>query len=219
LAGALESLEAEMTRRHDLTRRLATAQEDERRRVARDLHDTVGQTLTGLSLAAAAGRVEQVKALADALGRELHEVAVRLRPTVLDDVGLAAAARVLAEAWGRQTGVAVQFQAIGLAAGRLPPEVETALYRAVQEALTNAAKHAGARNVSVVLGRRNGEAVAVVEDDGAGFDPGAARPPGKRGGLGLPGMRERVALLGGEVEVESEPGRGTTVIARIPLGE
>jgi signal transduction histidine kinase len=214
-------LEAEMARRQELARRLASAQEDERRRVARDLHDTIGQTLSGLSLAAAAGQLDQVRRLADELGRELHEVAVRLRPTALDDIGLAAAARVLADDWARRTGVAIEFQAVGLGAGRLPAEVETALYRVVQEALTNAAKHAAARRVAVVIGRRAGTAVAVVEDDGAGFDPDVARTPapGRRAGLGLAGMRERVGLLGGTVEVESQPGQGTTVFARIPLAE
>jgi signal transduction histidine kinase len=219
LAAALGALEGEMARRNDLGRRLATAQEDERRRLARDLHDTVGQTLTGLSLAAAGGRLEQVRELADALGRELHEVAVRLRPTALDDIGLEAGVRALAADWSRRGGVPVEVQAAGLGEPRLPAEVESVLYRVVQEALTNAAKHARATSVSVVVGRREGEAVAVVEDDGVGFDPDALPPPpaGRPGGLGLLGMRERVALLGGVLEVESAPGAGTTVYARIPL--
>jgi PAS domain S-box-containing protein len=219
LASALDSLETEMARRTELARRLATAQEDERRRVARDLHDTVGQTLTGLSLAAAGGRAEQVRELSGVLARELHEVAVRLRPTVLDDVGLEAAVRVLAEEWSRRTRVAVEVQAVGLDGGRLPAEVETVLYRVVQEALTNVAKHAGATRVSVVVGTRDAEAVAVVEDDGVGFDPDAVANPaaGRPGGLGLAGMRERLALVGGAVEIESAPGHETTIIARIPL--
>jgi signal transduction histidine kinase len=217
LAAAKAALEAEMGRRRELARRLATAQEDERSRLARDLHDTVGQTLTGLALAARAGNLEQVRRLADELGRELHEVAVRLRPTALDDIGLVAAARVLADDWARRTGVAVEFQAVGLDGPRLPAEVETALYRVVQEALTNAAKHAAAGRVGVVVGRRGGSAVAVVEDDGRGFEPDALPTPGQRTGLGLVGMRERVGLVGGELVIESGPGRGTTVIARIPV--
>jgi PAS domain S-box-containing protein len=221
LAAALDALEAEMARRAELTRRLATAQEAERRRLARDLHDTAGQTLTALGLAAAAGNMAQVRELAADLGRELHEVAVRLRPTVLDDVGLTAAVRVLCDEWTCRTGVPVEFEAVGVESERLPPEVETTLYRVAQEALTNAARHAGATRVSLMVGRRDNDAVAVVEDDGGGFDPEAPRTltPGRTGGLGLPGMRERVALLGGSVEVESAPGQGTTVIARIPLGE
>lgn len=220
LAAALESLAAEMQRRNELARRLSTAQEEERQRLARDLHDTVGQTLTGLALAAATGQLEQVRRLADELSRELHDVAVRLRPTALDDLGLAAAARELTAEWQLRAKVPVDFQAVGAEGARLPREIETALYRVVQEALTNASRYAGARRVVVVVGRREGEAVAVIEDDGFGFDPDAvprAPIPGRRGGLGLIGMRERVELLGGTLEVDSAPGAGATVIARIPL--
>ncbi|HEY1191746.1 MAG TPA: PAS domain-containing protein [Gemmata sp.] len=220
LATALDSLAAEMQRRNELARRLTTAQEEERQRLARDLHDTVGQTLTGLALAAAAGQLDQVRRLADELSRELHDVAVRLRPTALDDLGLPAAARELVSEWSRRAKVPVDFQAVGEEGARLPRETETALYRVVQEALTNASRYAGARRVAVVVGRRGGEAVAVVEDDGFGFDPDAVPRtpiPGRRGGLGLVGMRERVELLGGTLEVDSAPGAGTTVIARIPL--
>lgn len=220
LAAALDSLETEMLRRNELARRLSTAQEEERQRLARDLHDTVGQTLTGLALAAAAGQLEQVRRLADELSRELHDVAVRLRPTALDDLGLAAAARELVAEWSARAKVPVDFQAVGAEALRLPREIETALYRVVQEALTNVARYAGATRVSVVVGRREEEAVAVIEDDGFGFDPEAVPRtpvPGRRGGLGLVGMRERVELLGGALEVDSAPGAGTTVIARIPL--
>jgi len=229
LTAALESLESEMARRRELAQRLVTASEAERRRVARDLHDTVGQTLTGLALAVAGvattgmlpqpviDKLSQVQRLADTLGRELHEVSLRLRPTALDDIGLEAAVRALVEEWARRTGVSLEFTAT--VDTRFPAEVETALYRVVQEALTNVAKHAAASRGSVVLGRRDSEAVAVIEDDGTGFDPQTVLVPtlGRRGGLGLAGMRERVGLLGGSVEIESEPGRGTTVIARIPL--
>jgi signal transduction histidine kinase len=223
---ALDSLEREMTRRADLARRLATAQEDERRRVSRDLHDSVGQLLAGLSLAAqaargtaplppaAADRLADVIRLSDAVGKELHALAVRLRPTALDDLGLAAALAQLVAAWTTQTGVPADFQATGLDAGaRLPAEVETTLYRAVQEALTNVAKHARATQVGVTVGVSEGVATAVVEDDGAGFDPEAVG----RGRLGLLGMRERLALVGGGLVVESAPGGGATVIARVPL--
>jgi signal transduction histidine kinase len=214
--------------RAELQRRLASAQEEERRRVSRDLHDTVGQTLTALSLsvrfvrdagplpAAALARLDQVQRLADELARQLHELAVRLRPTALDDLGLEAAARQLVADWSARTGVVADFQAIGCGE-RLPPEVETALYRVVQEALTNAAKHAGAGHVSVALTCRRGEVVAVVEDDGRGFDADGETQAAAPGRLGLLGMRERVTLVRGALEIESAPGRGTTVIARIPL--
>ncbi|MEO2089035.1 MAG: PAS domain S-box protein, partial [Gemmataceae bacterium] len=156
LAAAVDALEAEIDRRRDLARRLSTAQEDERRRVARDLHDTLGQLQAGLGLALAAARhtpdlpaaagerLDEVKRLADELGREVHALAVRLRPTSLDDLGLEPALRQLVADWFARTGVGVEFDATGVRHGRLPPEVETAVYRVVQEALTNVAKHAGA---------------------------------------------------------------------------
>jgi signal transduction histidine kinase len=130
---------------------------------------------------------------------------------------LCPALRQLTAEWSRRTGVEVSFQDT-LAGERLPPEAETALYRVVQEALTNVARHARATHVGVLVGRRDGQVVAVVEDDGEGFDPEATTPPpGGRRPLGIIGMRERVALLGGTLEVESVPGAGTTVFARIPL--
>jgi PAS domain S-box-containing protein len=226
LQRANDELEGEMDRRRDLARRLSTAQEDERRRVARDLHDSVGQLLAGLSLAVkavaasaplpapAAERLAVVQRVADELGRQVHGLAVRLRPTALDDFGLAAALGQLVGEWSAQAGVPVDLQTVGLESGRLPPAAETALYRVVQEALTNVARHARANSVSVVVSRHDGQATAVVEDDGVGFDLADAGA----GRLGLIGMRERVALAGGNLDIESEPGRGTTVIARVPMG-
>ncbi|MBP3954043.1 PAS domain-containing protein [Gemmata sp. G18] len=225
LASALESLGSEMARRVDLTRRLATAQEDERRRVARDLHDSVGQLLAGLSLAvkavetagelppASAARLTEVQRMADALGREIHGLAVRLRPTSLDDIGLEPALEQLVAEWSGRCGIRADFHSTGLGPSRLPPDIETALYRVVQEALTNVARHALATTVSVVISRPDGYVTAVIEDDGAGFDPEA----GPKGRLGLLGMRERVALAGGTMEVESAHGQGTTIIVRIRL--
>lgn len=223
---ALDALEGEMARRQELSRRLAAASEAERRRISRDLHDSVGQLLTGLSLAAkaargadrlppaATGKLDDVLRLSDAIGKELHALAVRLRPTALDDVGLGAAVAQLVAEWTARVGVPVDYQATGLEPERLPAELETTLYRVVQEALTNVAKHARAGRVAVVLTRLGDEATAVVEDDGGGFDPATAG----KGRLGLVGMRERLALVGGTLEVESAPGSGTTVIARVPLG-
>jgi signal transduction histidine kinase len=228
VADRTAELQAEIARRADLSRRLATAQEAERRRIARDLHDSVGQLLAGLSLAvravrtagpltpAAEDRLGDVQRVADALGKEVHALGVRLRPTALDDLGLSAALGHLVAEWSARSGLTADLQTTGLDSGRLPPEVETVLYRVVQEALTNVIKHAGARQVSVVVSRFDGRATAVVEDDGAGFESVAVAPAGS-GRLGIMGMRERVALVGGELDVESEPGRGTTVIARVPV--
>jgi PAS domain S-box-containing protein len=223
LASALESLESEMARRRDLARRLATAQEDERRRVARDLHDTVGQLVAGLSLAfkaietggelppPAAARLAAAQQVMNDLSREVHGLAVRLRPTSLDDIGLEAALEHLVAEWSSRTGVRADFYAAGLE--RLPGEVETAVYRIVQEALTNVAKHAGATVVSVVVTRPDEFVSVVVEDNGTGFDPDAV----PKGRLGLMGMRERVELVGGEIDIGSSPGAGTTIAVRIPV--
>ncbi|VTT99031.1 two-component system sensor kinase : PAS/PAC sensor signal transduction histidine kinase OS=Burkholderia sp. (strain CCGE1002) GN=BC1002_6138 PE=4 SV=1: PAS_3: PAS: HisKA_3: HATPase_c [Gemmataceae bacterium] len=212
LERALDALGAEMARRRDLARELATVQEDERRRVSRDLHDTVGQTLTGLGLAAAAGRADRVRELTDQLAREIHQVAIRLRPVALDDMGLDAALAELVRQWSAASGVPVDFVSPGV--GRLPAPVETAVYRVAQEALTNVARHARATRAGVSVTRTPDQVSITVEDDGAGFDPGT----NWAGRLGLLGMRERVAQIDGTLEIESALGRGTTVIARFPVG-
>jgi signal transduction histidine kinase len=151
----------------------------------------------------------------ETLGRELHAVAVRLRPRALDEFGLDAALRSFAHDWSRQTGIAVEVHAPDGAA-RLHEHMESAVYRIVQEALTNVVRHAAATRVSVIVERHDGTVVVVVEDDGKGFDVSAAQNDPWPGGLGLRGIRERVALLGGAVDMESRPGAGTTLYARIP---
>jgi signal transduction histidine kinase len=163
-------------------------------------------------------RLQNLQALTDLVAREVHNLALELRPTALDDLGLQSALANYAERWSERSGVEVDCHALGLDGDRLPAPVETALYRVVQEALTNVLKHAGARRVSLILQRFPGQAVAVVEDDGGGFDAESVTAPARDGGrLGLIGMRERLALVGGTLTVESIPGRGTTVIARVPL--
>jgi PAS domain S-box-containing protein len=237
LARANELLTAEIERReraeaarHGLLQRLAAAQEEERRRIARELHDQMGQHLTALSLGlkslrdttpeASAGRqrLRQLQEITDLLGKEVHDLALELRPTALDDHGLHTALANYAEEWSERCGVEVDFHSAGLDGERLPSEAETALYRMVQESLTNVLKHAQARRVSLILRRSPGQVLAVVEDDGLGFDPEAALTgPGAGGRLGLLGMRERVELIGGTLAVESTLGRGTSLYARIPL--
>jgi len=225
--GIRESAEAS---RRELLQRLTTAQEDERRRIARDLHDQMGQHLTALGLglkvvkdehpepSGSRNRLEKLQALTDLIGREVHQLALELRPTSLDDLGLHTALAHYTERWSAQSGVAIDFQSVGPDTGRLPEAVETVLYRVIQEALTNVLKHAKARRVSLVLQRFANQAVAVVEDDGVGFDTESMMASvGDRGRLGLLGMRERVALIDGTLTVESTPSRGTTVIARVPL--
>lgn len=232
LAATNASLTDEITRRElaeadrrALQQQLTTVQEDERRRIARELHDQMGQHLAALGLGLKAAkdatpqssaeweRLQGLQSLADLMGREVHQLALELRPTALDDLGIHTALANYADAWSERFGVAVDFHAVGADAPRLPLPVETALYRIVQEALTNVGKHAAAGRVSVVLRRTTGLVSAVIEDNGVGFDDEFV----DEHRLGILGMRERAVLVGGTLEVESGVGRGTTVIARIPL--
>jgi two-component system, NarL family, sensor histidine kinase DevS len=207
----------------DALRRVVEGQELERRRLARELHDETGQALTSILLGLK--QLEETKTseearAASATLRELvvhtlqgvRRLAVELRPKALDDFGLVPALERLGESFGEQSGITVDVQA-NLDSTRLPAEAETALYRIVQEALTNVAKHSGATRVSVVVTKREGNVMAVVEDNGKGF---GARG-GEGGGLGLVGMKERVGLLDGRLAIESTEGAGTTVVAEVPV--
>jgi two-component system CheB/CheR fusion protein len=208
-------------------RRVTQAEEDERGRLARDLHDEAGQFLTALGLGLqaiadvapdgsdVARRTTELRTLADTLGRELHTLAVRLRPKALDDFGLQPALQTYIDEWSRLSGIPAALHA-AVAKQRLPEPIETAIYRIVQEALTNVARHSNARHVSVLVERRDGQLVTVVEDDGVGFDSATIESE-DGSGLGLAGIRERVALLGGGVEIESVGGTGTTIFVRLPI--
>jgi signal transduction histidine kinase len=206
----------------DALRRVVDAQEAERRRLARELHDETGQALTSMLLGLrsleevvegeqAGDAVAELRELVVTTLRDVRQLAVELRPKVLDDFGLVPALERLAETFGAQTGIAVQFQA-GFEDDRLPTEVETALYRIVQESLTNIVKHAQASHVSILLTRRGDTATAVIEDDGRGFVRERSNS-----GFGLEGMRERMQLLDGTLTIESTPGAGTTLVAEVPL--
>lgn len=229
---------------HDLTERrraaeirtrlleqVISAQDEEQRRIARELHDETGQSLTsllvGLRSLHDAPTLEEARARAAELRRitartidEVRRLAWGLRPSALDDLGLIAALEQYAAEYAQSRGLAVDVQARGLDSSRLPLPVESALYRIVQEALTNIAKHADARNVSIVIQRHPGWVQTIVADDGSGFDVDTAlNTPEGWAHLGLHGMRERAALLNGSVTIESTPGEGTTVYARVPLAE
>ncbi len=201
-------------------RRVIEGQEIERRRLARELHDETGQALTSvlLGLKAVENAEDKQAALAElrelvvATLQDVRRLAVELRPKALDDFGLVPALERLVETFVEATGIAVDFES-QLGDDRLPSEVETTLYRIVQESLTNIAKHAGARRVSVLLVLRGGAATALVEDDGHGFDA----EDELRGGIGLAGMRERLALLDGRLTIESKRGTGTSLVAEVPL--
>ena len=157
------------------------------------------------------------RALARQSLEELHRLMHDLRPSVLDDLGLVAALRWFAEHRLAPHGISVRFEA-GDLPERLPPELETALFRAAQEALTNVERHAKAERVLVQIGSQDGRLVIEIEDDGEGFDPAAMTPrPGDARGLGLLGMRERVELFGGSVTFDASPGSGTRVVIEVPL--
>jgi signal transduction histidine kinase len=201
----------------DALRRVVSAQELERRRLARELHDETGQALTSILLGLkqlegkeAPEAVSALRELVVATLQDVRRLAVELRPKVLDDFGLVPALERLTQGFGEQTGIAVDLEASTITE-RLPLEVETAIYRIVQEALTNVVKHARAQRVSVLVTRASGMIRAVIEDDGTGFDP--ADPAG---GIGLVGMRERIELLDGTLAVESTATSGTTVAAEVP---
>jgi signal transduction histidine kinase len=213
----------------DLVRRLILAQEEERRRVAYELHDGLAQTAAGahLHLRAFARRhrpdrpaekeeLDRAVELAQRVVREARTVVAELRPTVLDDLGLEAALEAEVEEL-RRDGWRVDFEA-DLGPDRLAPATETALFRVAQEALRNARKYAQTRRARVALRSAERAVRLEVQDWGRGFDPAAipaGAGPGER--IGLSGMRERVALLGGRCEVHSQPGAGTRIVAEVPL--
>jgi signal transduction histidine kinase len=150
---------------------------------------------------------------------EVRRLAWGLRPSVLDDLGLAAALERYTDDFGRMRGLAVELETAGLEEGRMPAAVEIALYRIMQEALSNVARHAGARRVRVRLQRRAATVEMVVDDDGGGFDPRRPpSPPTAARGLGIHTMRERAAVLRGALTIDSAPGHGTRVAVEIPLG-
>jgi two-component system sensor histidine kinase UhpB len=208
-----------------------SAQEDERRRIARDLHDEIGQGLTSVlvglrtveespTFAAAKDQARELRRLGGQIHDDVRRLARGLRPSILDDLGLEEALRRYAEDYQQMHGISAVVHSSGSALARLPEEVETALYRIAQEALTNTAKHAAAGCVQIVVTRDPSFVQLTVADDGCGFEPETmpARPT-PDGSFGLPGMRERAALLNGSLILESAPGQGTTITVRIPLGE
>jgi signal transduction histidine kinase len=223
---------ATATQRHRRAQMLLTsAQEEERRRIARELHDEMAQRLTGMSLELksleylvtgsreVSAKLQALQRLFDDIGRDVHRIARELRPTALDDLGLALALSTHVEEWSQRCGLTVDLHISGLER-RAPAAVETAVYRIVQEALTNVVKHAHATRVSVIVSAFDHHLQVIVEDDGVGFDVDAASASvlSAEARLGLAGMEERAALLGGSVSIESAPGRGTSVFVRIPTG-
>ena len=220
--------EAELER-DELRRRIVQSQEHERLRLAHELHDQTGQTLTAAMLElkgieahasdTARDRIRRLSQQLDQMGKSLHHVAWELRPASFDELGLASALAAYVSDWGERCGMAADFHCGDASVDLLPEEVRTTIYRVVQEALTNVAKHApDASSVSVVIDRSDTMLRLTIEDDGRGFDVASQGGPGnERRGLGHAGMRERLALIGGNVEIESSVGSGTTIFVRIPL--
>lgn len=212
-----------------LTQRLATVQEEERARVSRELHDSVGQALTAIRLHLAllqkeagirGGRPGEILdglfALADETLEEIRQMAFELRPAILDDVGLPAAVRIYAERFAKRSGIRVDLECppeLGLRS----PVAEASLFRVIQEALTNVAKHAGAASVRVTMERTPEGLVLEVADDGCGFDPSARDAGEVRRGFGILSMRERVEAMDGRFALRSAAGQGTCLHVEVPL--
>ncbi|HUQ19690.1 MAG TPA: PAS domain-containing protein, partial [Gemmatimonadaceae bacterium] len=209
--------------------RLQSAQEEERAHFSRELHDELGQHLTMLGLGlselsttAPTGseigrRTDELRAIVNTLGRELHGVAQRLRPKGLDDFGLEAALSSYAQDWSKQTGIALDLH-ISEESERLPLLIETAAYRVAQEAMTNIAKHSGATRAGITIERRDGSLNLIIDDNGKGFESRVVSPSSHAAdGMGLIGIRERIALLEGSVQIETGLGDGVTLYIRIPI--
>jgi signal transduction histidine kinase len=227
-----EDLRRLAEQRRALLKRLITAQEEERQRVARDLHDELGQDLAGLAVSLevierlwaeqpeqARFQLQQTRTRIAETSARTYDMILGLRPSALDDLGLAPALRMHAERTLNPADMQLEIDARDLTS-RLPPEIETALFRTFQEALSNVVRHAEASRVRVRLAVRNGAFEGEITDDGQGFNVEIIRADGDGPrGLGLLGMRERVALCGGTLEIFSRPGAGTRLRIRVPLPE
>ena len=228
LQGLYRQLQERDEWREELLRKVISAQEDERKRLARELHDETSQTLSALAMKietalaawpaeASRDRLVEAKQLTVRTLEELHRLIFDLRPSVLDDLGLLSAIRWYAERHLERRGIAVRCEFSG-EADRLAPELETALFRVCQEAITNIAKHSGAETVLIQCFAREDRIAIEIEDDGRGFSPASLPPPAARErGLGLLGMRERVELFGGTLELDSAPGQGTRIAVTVPI--
>ena len=212
-----------------LRRHLSIAEEKERLRLSHELHDQAGQALIAailelneidaLIVGPAHERLHLVRKRMEELGKTLHRIAWELRPPAIDELGLKKALASYIADWSEQCGTEVDFHCDDPNIDDVPSEIGTAIYRIVQEGLTNIVKHAGQpTDVSVVIGRVNATLQVIIEDNGCGFDVGAiTAKTGGYHGLGLDGMRERLLLIGGTLEIESTPGMGTALFARIAL--
>ncbi|MGC8781312.1 MAG: PAS domain S-box protein [Anaerolineae bacterium] len=230
IAAARDDLLTQVIAAHDrlqaLSRRLVRVQEEERRSLARELHDEIGQSLTGLKMMvdmslkapdSAEANLRRAQGLLNDLIGRVRSLSLDLRPAMLDDLGLLPALLWLIDRFMLQTGLQVSFHHSGLEGRRLAPEIETAAYRIIQEALTNVARHADADHAFVKAVAEGGFLHIEVHDHGRGFDPAVALAAGYTAGLS--GLRERADLLGGRLIIDSAPGQGTCIMADLPMGE
>ena len=228
LAQLSEELRQKEQIRAQLLEKAMTAQEEERKRIARELHDDTSQALTSLVVglkvleglhepAQIRAQVAELRELAAGTLDSVHGLALELRPSVLDDLGLVAAVQRQVATQTRRQDLEVDFHTAGLDGTRLAPETEMAVYRIIQEALANVARHSRATAASVILERRRDKLVAIVEDNGRGFDVETLLASEQS--LGLHGMRERSFLVSGKLTIESSPGSGTTVFVEAPLAD
>ena len=215
--------------RQELVKRLVQAQEDERRSIALELHDELGQSLMAVLLDVhglrrageiSASAAERLEAQLQVITDEVRAIARRMRPALLDDGGLEVALESYLDELQARSALEVTFHCGGChQRARLPSEIEITLFRIAQESLTNVLRHASAGTVTVVLSRTARQASLLVQDDGGGFDTECWEKHSRCNGLGLMGMRERAALVGGSFSVASVPGRGTTVLVTIPAND
>jgi signal transduction histidine kinase len=223
----LEQVRAGRERSQRLARQLILAQEMERRRLARELHDEIGQALTAVKLnlralqgmlpAKTASSLIESLEIVDGAIQQVRDLSLDLRPSVLDDLGLAAALRWYVDRHAQRGGIVMEFRA-DLPTPRPPAALETTCFRVVQEALTNVLKHAQASRVAVSIDQEKDTLHLRISDDGVGFDVEGARQKAVQGGsLGVLSMQERVVLVGGRLEIISTPGKGTNIHVSLPL--
>lgn len=225
----ITALKSSESSRRRLERQLLEAQEEERLRIARELHDQLAQHLAGMLLALESlkgqaaetpvvGQIHQIQELVQDMGREVHRVAWQLRPTALDELGLVESLRQCAEEWSERTGIPIDFHCTMLSDARFDPLIETVCFRVVQESLTNVLKHSHATAASIVVSQEDRDLKIICEDNGVGFDVANSElPAGASCHLGIRGIRERLALVDGELQLESSLGRGTSLFIRVPI--
>ncbi len=215
-------------RERDIMARLLSAQEEERGRIARDLHDEMGQLVTSLRFKLRAAKdacndeptcdaIDQIELIAQEIDNSVDFIAWQLRPPALEGVPLPEAIENYARQWMRHKGLNVEFLGRGMQGVQFSPPAETALYRVVQESLNNTFKHAQAQNVHLLIEKKGDAIILVIEDDGIGFELDGDNLPQRKAGMGLAGMLERISLIGGTLEVDSTPGSGTAIHVRVPV--